>query len=144
MPGFLSEALTWSENYHIALAVETAIGLNRPPTEFIIYGRNGGSWSEVDKKLAIAFTIMQKEKCGGCGHPVWVCRNTSNKIDFSVRSGMCYAKAKESKMEERRNKQKNFKPKHGEYNYVVPVMVDGSDIPHGLRGEYYEALAEDE
>lgn len=142
MPGFLAEQLTLSENYHVAVATETALNLNMPPLEFILDESSGG-WSRLDKKLAIAMTIMNKEKCGGCGNPVWVCRNSSNNIDFSVRKGICYAKAAQDKYEERQSKLRNNKTKPGEFVYTVPMQVNGKPIPVGTRSEYYAAEAED-
>lgn len=144
MPGFLSEALTWSENYGILLAVETALELKMPPTEFIRPDTEfSGQWSGLDKKLALAHKIMNKETCGLCGKPIWVCRNTSNNVDFSARVGLCYSKAELEKEETKRSKRKSGKLRPGEYLYLVPMQVDGSEIPRGTRAAYFKSLSEE-
>lgn len=143
MPGFLAEALTWNENYHIALAVETALNLNMPPLNFIQLDRNSAEWSGLDKKLAIANTIMNKEVCNSCGQPIWICRNDSNNIDFSIRVATCHSKAALEKSEESRSKRRNGKLKPGQYLYSVPVQVNGDEIPRGTRAEYFESLSEE-
>jgi len=144
MPGFLSEALTWNENYSILLAVETALELKQPPLDFIRPNRKDlGQWSGLDKKLAMAHKIMEKETCGLCGNPIWICRNEDNNVDFSIRVGTCHSKSKMEKNEASRSKRKNGKLKEGQYLYSVPMNVDGTEIAKGARAAYYENLSKE-
>lgn len=144
MPGFLAEALTWNENHHILVAVETAYELNMPPTDFINpMKKEEGIWSGLDKKLVYAYKLIQKETCGLCGNPIWICRNEDRNIDFSIRVGVCHSKANMEKEEERRSKTKSGKLKNGQYLYSTPIQVNGKPIPKGTRKAYFENLSED-
>ena len=144
MPDFLSEALTWSENHHILVAVETAYELHMPPSDFLSPGDGvDGEWSGLDKKLVYAYKLMQKEICPMCQNPIWVCRNEDRNIDFSVRVGTCYSKQALDKNEAARSKRTNGKLKDGQYLYTTPIQVNGEPIPHGTRKQYFESLAED-
>lgn len=144
MPGFLSEVLTWSENYDILLAVETALELKMPPTEFINPNKvSTGRWSGLDKRLALAHKLMSNETCKMCGNPIWVCRNEDRNVDFSIRVGTCHSKQNLDKDEERRSKAKTGKLKAGQYLYSVPMQVNGQPLPHGTRKSYFESLSED-
>lgn len=143
MPDFLAEALTWNDHYHLAVAIETALQLNKAPLSFILTERSVDEWTALDKKLAVAFTLMNKEVCQSCGQPIWICRNSDRNIDFSVRAATCYAKAAIEKKEESRSKQKNGKLKHGEYLYVVPMQVNGKELEKGTRSKYFQSLAEE-
>lgn len=143
MPGFLAEVLTWPENYSVAVAVETAINLKMPPLNFILLHKNSAAWSGLDKKLALAHTIMSNEVCQSCGQPIWVCRSTDNNIDFSIRTATCHAKAKIEKTEESRSKRRNGKLKPGQYLYPVAQQVNGEPIPKGARQEYFKSLSEE-
>lgn len=144
MPDFLSEALTWSENYHILIAVETAIDLKLPPTEFLDPSKKPtGEWSGLDKKLAMALRIKERETCKLCGNPIWICRSEDRDIDFSIRTGTCHSKQRLEKKEKQRSKQKNGDLKEGQYLYSVPMKVNGSEIEHGARERYFKSLSEE-
>lgn len=143
MPDFLAEVLTWNENYHVTIAIETALNLHKAPTSFILVHNQTDEWSPLDKKLAVAFTLMNKEVCQSCMQPIWICRNSDSNIDFSIRVGKCYAKAAIEKSEESRSKRKNGKLKHGEYLYAVPMQVNGKELDKGTRSKYFQSLAEE-
>ena len=143
MPDFLAEVLTWSENFYINVAIETALKLNQPPIGFINDSLGGDEWTWLDKRLAVAFNLMNKEVCESCGKPIWICRNDDRNIDFSVRVAKCYAKEALERDEESRSKRKNGKLKKGEYLYVVPIQVNGQELPKGLRSQYFNSLAEE-
>lgn len=97
-------------------------------------------WTAIDKKLLTAWTVLQKETCGECGQPLWICRSNNNNLTFSVRKGMCYAKLA---MEKWRDTPGGKEPKKGEVPYVIPSRFD-EDIPLPSRMDYLEQLAEDE
>jgi len=140
MPDFLAEVLTWPSNYGIALAVQTAMDLNLPPTVMILADRQPtDGWSPQDKKLAIAWTVLQRETCTKCGQPMWVCRGSNKNIGFSVRKGMCYQSAEL----EKRSDREGAKLKKGEYFYATPKTYDDTPLPGALRKAYMEELAEE-
>jgi len=138
MPDFLAEVLTWNNNYYNAVAVETAVGMGLRPTAFINDGDPRGEWSREDKKLAMAFTIMQRETCQKCGQPLWICRSDNKNLQFKAQKGVCYVTAELEKAAESRA---NKNLKKGQYLFAVPYMFDESPLPS--RREYLESLNED-
>lgn len=138
MPDFLADSLTWPKHYHIALAVQTAMDLHLPPTFMLLEGKQPTDpWSRHDKKLAVAWTIMNKETCPKCGQPIWICRSSDKNLGFSVKVGLCYASAELEKWQDSK-RGKNLKK--GEYPYVVPTMYDDSPLPSRL--DYLNGLDE--
>jgi len=47
--------------------------------------------TESDRKLKMAWQILNDETCKQCGNPIWICRSTNNNIGFNVDSTTCYA-----------------------------------------------------
>ena len=138
MPGFLADVLTQPRNYTYLISVQTAMDLRLPPTTFIYEDRQGDKWTPEDKKLAIAWTILQKETCGICGQPLWICRSDNRQLGFKVKTSVCYS---DKELNSKQNKKKSDNLKPGERLYTVPYMYDDSPLPS--RAEYYKSL-EDE
>lgn len=137
MPGFLADVLTQARNGGYLLSVETAMSLNLPPTVMIYDDRQPDKWTKEDKKLAMAWTILERERCQYCGQYMWICRSSNPKLTFSVRTDTCYADAE---MNSSSNKKKSEKLRPGEHLYTVPEMYDDSPLPS--RHEYLKSLAE--
>jgi len=138
MPDFLAEVLTWPGNYEYAIAVETAKEWGVPPTLFILEDRKPNEgWTAYDKKLALAWTVLQKETCGICSQPLWICRSSNKNLTFSIRTDVCYASRD---LEKFKKSQRGKNLKDGEYPYIVPKMYDDSRLPS--RREWLEELAE--
>jgi hypothetical protein len=139
MPDFLAEVLTWPSNYSYALAVQTAMDHHFAPTVFIINDKQPTDpWSVADKKLALAWTILQKETCRECGQPLWICRSNNVNLYFSVQTDTCYAKAELDRWEAKPNR----KAKPGESAYIVPDMrSDDGKLP--TRKQYLEQIDDD-
>lgn len=141
MPDFLANALTWPQNYTAALAVQTAYEMGIRPLVFLQDdAQPTDAWTQEDKKLLMAWTILTKETCGECGQPLWICRSDNNNLTFSVRKGMCYSKLAMEKWKET-NAGKNIKA--GEVPYVMPQRYD-EEIPLPTRMDYLRQLSEDE
>lgn len=140
MPDFLAEALTWPKNYTSMLAVQTAMDMKLPPTLMLLDKKQPTDpWTQQDKKLAVAWTILNKETCKECGNPLWICRSENKYLGFKVQKAHCYAKAELQKWEGSAAG-KNLKP--GDYPYVVPKMYD-KEMSLPTRSEYIEQLIED-
>jgi endo-alpha-1,4-polygalactosaminidase (GH114 family) len=91
--------------------------------------------------LLEAMQILEEETCKECGNPVWVCRNESaSNVGFKVKVATCFAKAELDRWNEREEKKKTSKKRHGEYPYVVAYTYDGSDMP--TRSQFYKEMAE--
>jgi hypothetical protein len=138
MPDFLAEVLTWPSNYYNAVAVETAYKMGLPPTSLITNKQPSEGWSKEDKKLAMAWTILNREACQKCGQPLWICRSSEKNLLFKVKKDVCYASAE---LEKYQNKKPAPKLRPGEYTYAVPEMLDGSPLP--TRRDYLSDLNED-
>lgn len=135
MPDFLAEVLTWPKNYGYALAVRSALEWHIPPTTLIVAQKQPTDpWTMADKKLAVAFTILQRETCKECGQPLWICRSSNKNLLFKVRKDTCYSK-RELEVWSKKNA-KNLKP--GEHTYVIAEMRNDEEMPS--RREYLEAL----
>ena len=139
MPDFLAEVLTWPKNYSYALAVQTAMEWKLPPTVMLQTGKQPTEgWSREDKKLAMAWTIMEKETCSQCGKPLWICRSSSKDLLFKVKKDVCYASRE---LEKWQDTKAGKDLKKGERAYVVAEMrLPEQKMP--TRREYLEELAE--
>ena len=121
--------------------VKSALALHlRPSAHILALKKPTADWSQHDHTLAMAYSVLESETCDKCGHPIWVCRNTDNRITFRVETYTCFADKelqKTRKKWEERNKGKPNKErlKDGEYEYTVPKMTDDSPLPS--RAEWY-------
>ena len=140
MPDFLAEVLTWPRNYYMAVAVETAYEMGIPPTSLLTDKQPSEPWSKADKKLVLAYTILQKETCQKCGQPLWICRSTNSLLQFKPRKAVCFASQELEKYGESKNG-KNLKK--GEYVYAVPVFDGDETNTLPSRIEYFERLNDD-
>lgn len=112
----------------------------------LFYEQPTAAWVPFDFKLLEAYQRLQDETCPKCGHPVWLCRSTGNRVEFRVREAYCAA---ERTMKEYENRTKRGKEKPsreerkewGRYHYTEPK------VPHGVEGglptrkEFYEEMA---
>ena len=139
MPGFLAEVLTWPSNHGVALAVQTAMDLHMPPSMFILTDKQPTDpWTQVDKKLALAWTVLQRETCKQCGQPLWICRSSERDLGFSVRTDVCYASAE---LEKWKTTKRASSLKKGEHPYVVAQMRK-DEQPMPTRKRYLLELSE--
>lgn len=105
-------------------------------------------WEPFDFKLIEAYQIMQDELCPNCGQPVWLCRSDDERIEWKIKSGVCYAsKALDEKRWEDENKGKKkdqrtpkTPEKWGRMDYAVPFSPEprGGILP--TRSDYFERL----
>jgi hypothetical protein len=99
--------------------------------------RQPDKWTKEDKKLAMAWTILERERCQYCGQYMWICRSDNKNLLYSVRTDTCNA---QRELDSKDNKKKSEKLGPGEHQYVVPYMYDDSPLPS--RHEYLKSLAE--
>lgn len=107
-------------------------------------------WDDLDFKLLEAYQIMQDEQCPQCGHPIWLCRSSSNDIEWTVESSICYAS---KRLEEHRESKKGSKAtkataderaEWGVSRYANPRVIQpraekGATMP--TRTDFYESDA---
>ena len=104
-------------------------------------------WGRFDFLLLEAYQILQDETCPKCGHPVWLCRSTSNKIEFKAQEGYCASERALMEYEDSRKpskdrqKDKYEKASWGRFFYTKPVLAYGAEGDLPSRTEYYEELA---
>ena len=131
MPGFLAEALTWPGNRHYITALKTARSWSVPPLNILI-GTDEG-WSDINRMLAQALTIVEDETCSQCKTPLWYAYSTDNRVQFKVEEAFCYACAELEKAREKDKKERQ----PGQIVYVKPYNVL-EDEPLPSRRELYE------
>lgn len=105
-------------------------------------------WEEFDFALIEAYQTMRDELCPQCGHPIWLCRSTSNVIHFKPKTVTCYAtkaleRAKDNKKKTKDQASKEIKDEWGRSWYtevdVLPVQkADGATLP--TRKDYFDSL----
>lgn len=103
-------------------------------------------WGRFDFLLIEAYQMLQDELCPKCGHPIWLCRSSSNKVDFSVEEAYCAAERTLMEYENNqrspsdRIKDRKEKASWGRFYYTVPKPAYGADSELPGRREYYEEL----
>jgi hypothetical protein len=96
----------------------------------IILGKNDG-WTEQNRLLAQALTIVEEETCSQCKTPLWLAYGTDNRVQFEVDTSYCYACAE---LQKHQSEHKEKQP--GEVVYVKPYNVfEGERLP--TRRELY-------
>lgn len=139
MPPFLADVLTWPGNRQYITAIKAARDFSIPPTVLILRDRQpSDGWSAVDKKLAIAFQILEDETCPDCGIPIWLGHNDAEDIVFEIKARVCYSCATvETTREREENKKNKRKPTKGEKKFI---SNETKDIH--TRAAYYQAESE--
>ena len=129
-------------------SIKSALTLGLRPSAHIGYLKKPASnWSEIDHKIAVAYSRLEAEICDKCGNPIWVCRNEFADVTFNVKTYRCFADSEldkrrkkwEEKNKNNRSKTKPDRLKSGEYEYVVVEPGFGQDrLP--TRIEWLKAL----
>jgi hypothetical protein len=112
----------------------------------LFYEQPTDPWSPYDFKLLRAYQILQDELCPRCGHPIWLCRSSSNNVAFKVRSAVCQAeralKEAEDNRKDRKDRAKAADRKHwGEFFYTQPYRPPNADGEMPTRSEFYAEMA---
>jgi hypothetical protein len=94
-------------------------------------------WTEFDKKLAVAFQILEDETCSDCGVPIWLAHSDDKDIIFEVKSRVCYSCAAVEAAQEKKSRRK---PAKGLKRFLTTRTRD--DTPHlPSRRKYLERQA---
>lgn len=100
-------------------------------------------WKRGDRKLLEAYEIKQKETCGHCGNPIWLCHSENSELLWEVQTTNCYAN----------NALKDWHKNHAESKenpYAVPYVLtyegrrpvpDYKNLP--TRKQFFEERADD-
>lgn len=67
---------------------------------------------------------MEREVCGTCNNPVWLCHSYDNRIEFMAKTGMCYGAAA---IDEKEKDPSTPKLDPGEFYYAVAVGIENDD-----------------
>lgn len=114
----------------------------------IFYEQPTDPWTPFDFKLLEAYQMLQDELCPKCGHPVWLCRSESNRVQFKVRAAVCYAeralreKEDQSKKPNDREKDRSVRQSWGEFFYTQPFIPENVEGELPTRMEFYTGFAE--
>lgn len=91
----------------------------------------------MDKKLALAWQILQNETDPNTGVPVWLAFSDNKHLGFKIKKRMNYALKEQASWSKKHEKDL----KDGEIFNVEPYMPKGMTLP--TRREYYDSLEED-
>lgn len=134
-------------NRHIIGKIKASITAGIRPTSMIFYEQPTDPWVKFDFMLIEAYQILQDETCPKCGHPVWLCRSSSNTVQFKVTPNVCYAERALKEYENQkkpvndREKDPKIRKEWGMFfstSPFVPLNVEG-ELP--TRTEFYEEMA---
>lgn len=111
----------------------------------ILGADNRKRWSKWDILLAEAYSQFERERCGQCGYPQWVCGSESNDIYFRLEEVVCYATRKREEHSEReqekRSKKKNAKEPKGVSVTIEALTYSGKPLTD-YRAPFYKRMAE--
>lgn len=121
--------------------LRSAITQSQRPIAALTYDPNpNGEWTKLDYLIQDAYYIMDREICGICNNPIWLCHSTDNRIEFEVLKRTCYAKAE---IEDFEKSPGGKTLDSGEYLTAKPIGLDdgqGNYEPLPNRREAYERL----
>ena len=132
-------------NRHLITKIKASITAGIRPTAMIFHEQPTAPWVDFDFLLLEAHQMLNDEICPRCGHPVWLCRSSSEAIEFHVETSYCYAERAQlesaDKEKDRKSRaSKEDKKSWGQFRFAVPVALPGYELP--TREEYYTSLAE--
>ena len=138
MPPFLADVLTWPGNRSFITAIRAAERFGVPPTVLLLNDRQPDKWTQIDKKLAIAYQILEDETCKDCGVPIWIGHSDDEHVVFEIKSRICYACAEvegaQADAERRAAKRKGRGETKGKKRFLA--TTEDSDMPS--REAYFQ------
>lgn len=138
MPPFLADVLTWPGNRIYITAIKAAINFSVPPTVMLLNDRQPDKWLPVDKKLAIAYQILEEETCPDCGTPIWLGHSDDETVTFSIKSTTCYSCAVIEAEQDNQSKRKRAPAKGTKKNLA---FEPDEGIRQPSRKVFFERLA---
>lgn len=114
----------------------------------ILHTQPAKPWTKHDFLLLEAHQILESERCGQCGYPIYICHNEDERIQFRLDEDTCSIRAAVERQEEAESKKKNAKTKHGTQiaptPYVMKTPGDEGETPtlSDFREPYYKAQME--
>jgi Zn-finger nucleic acid-binding protein len=135
--------LTWPVNRHIITKIKTSITAGIRPCAMIFHEQPSDAWTRFDFLLLVAYQMLQDEICPKCGHPVWLCRSSSNRVQFKVRAGVCYAERSLREYEDQhkpkgeREKDRKARQAWGQFFYTQPFVPENVEGELPTRAEFY-------
>lgn len=94
----------------------------------------GKPWRRHDFLLVEALQIMEQERCGQCGLPIWMCHDETGAAQFSIDEDHCVVK-RDIDLRYERDSKKDIKT-HGVAFLPRPFFVDGKSWVE-VRDSYY-------
>jgi hypothetical protein len=135
-------------NRHVITKIKAAITAGIRPSAMIFHEQPTAPWVDFDFVLLEAYQMLQDETCPKCGHPVWLCRSSSNRVEFKVNSGFCAGEralreneASQMTASDRRKIDKKERSGWGKFYFTVPVSPPNVEGGLPSRREYYEEQA---
>jgi hypothetical protein len=105
----------------------------------MVFGRDSRKpWDKWDRLLAEAYQILEGERCGQCGYPVYICANESEDVQFHLTEQACAVTEKKARYGDNGRGKKKKELPEGTTLQPSVFLVSGGD-PSSLRTAYYEA-----
>lgn len=84
----------------------------------------------------MALQILNEEKCGSCGLPIWIAHSENALMEFKLDHVVCYS----CEFEDKETSKKTYDRKKGHTPYVVPYMdvEPGEDASLPTRTEWFQ------
>lgn len=126
--------------------IKTSITAGIRPTSMIFHEQPTDPWTPFDFKLLEAYQILQDELCPKCGHPIWLCRSSSNRVEFKAQAAYCAGeralKEKEDQSKPVKERaQKSERSRWGEFFYTTPYSPPNVEGGLPSRTEFYREVA---
>lgn len=125
--------------------IKASITAGIRPTAMIFHEQPTDPWTPYDFKLLEAYQILQDELCPKCGHPIWLCRSTSNRVEFKAQEAYCAGeRALKEKEDASKSREDKAKPKEkktwGQFFYTSPYTPPNIEGGLPTRAEFYQEM----
>lgn len=97
-------------------------------------------WDEFDFLLLEAYQILEDERCGQCGLPVWICKNEDSDIRIELEDDTCFVKREIDAVNELNSKNEGYKTPHGTVSRPKVGTWSKKPLDFRVREAYYQNL----
>lgn len=115
--------------------MRAAILFHQKPSFLLLDSKRFGKkvTRDFDRRVMLAYQILQDETCPTCGIPVWIGHNEDNTIVFRVEDSNCFACGSlESEREDIRKRYEGRESSRFGVTEFVVAETDGGSDPYGV------------
>jgi hypothetical protein len=122
--------------------IEASIKFGIRPSALILGKDSRKPWGKWDLLIAEAYQILQSERCGQCGLPIWICHSEDSDIEFDLIDDTCFATRERETVQEADSKSAGYEMPKGTVSHPVPFTRSKKPMEYEMREEYYVRRAE--